>query len=163
MTTDTTILDMDALLDETLDTVADVPDYVTPPEGVYTLKVSNCELSSREDKTTKAKTSLIAITYEVVTTHEVKDNKEPPVANGSLFSERFQVTEEGKAYFKRAAKNILQVSSLDGVSLRDIFATLKDSQAVRAVINHSESASADRATKYTNLRIRIVGLESAQV
>lgn len=149
-----TILDMDAMLDGTLDEVADVPDYVTPPAGTYVLAVEDVAIDKRKDKAGVEK-PIINVTFKVVATIETK---EPPVSDGSLFSERFQYTEDGLAYFKRAAKSILNVADVSGASLRDIFATLKDVQQVNAVISHTESTVGvgAEAKNYTNLRIRYV-------
>lgn len=149
-----TILDLDALLDGNLNDVKDVPDFVTPPEGAYMLAINDVALDKREDKD-KVEKVVIVITYSVAGTLEVKDM---PVADGSLFTERFQYTEDGKAYFKRAAKNILNVDSVDGASLRDIFAALKDSAPFKAAITHSTSTVGEgaNAKNYTNLRIRPV-------
>lgn len=150
----TTILDLDALLDGTLDDVKNVPDYVTPPAGTYMLSISDVELDKRKNKDDDDVVT-INITYVVAATIETK---EAPVADGSMFSERFQYSEDGLAYFKRAAKNILNVADLDKVSLRDIFATLKTNAPFQAIISHTESVvgTGETAKKYTNLRLRPV-------
>lgn len=147
-----TILDLDAMLDGNLNDVADVPDYVTPPEGNYTLGISDVALDKRKNKD-GTETPQIVLTYVV---SETKETKGMPVADGSLFSERFTYNEDGLKYFKRAAKNILNVSDLNGVTVRDIFATLKDSAPFTAVISHSQSKSEDGNTTYTNVRVRPV-------
>lgn len=149
-----TILDLDAILDGNLDAVADVPDFVDPPDGVYMIKVHEAEvLAARSSKEAvdKPRANQIVLTYTVISTVETKNI---PVADGSLFSERFQGTEEGLAYFKRQAKNLLQVENVDGAPVRDILSTLKESPAVQVVITHSTSKGAD-GKDYTNLRMRV--------
>lgn len=144
------ILDLDALLDQNLDAVPDIPDYVTPPAGNYMLRIHDAALdNSAKDKEGNAVVRIL-VTLAVVSTLETE---EMPVADGSLFSERFQFTEDGQAYFKRLAKNVLNVSDLEGVSLRDIFATLKATDPFKAVITHTTSKGKD-GKDYTNLRMR---------
>lgn len=152
---DTTLLDLDALLDGNLEAVPDVPDYVTPPEGTYQLSVADIALdNSRKDKTGKP-VIVIITTLKVEATLETKSM---PVADGSMFTERFTHSEEGLKYFKRFAKNILNVSDLGDASLRDIFATLKDSGVFKAVLTHSTSTvgEGDNKKEYVNTRMRPV-------
>jgi hypothetical protein len=146
-----TILDLDALMDANLDEVVNVPDYVIPPDGVYTLAISDATLDKVKNKEGK-ESPVFIITYRVEAT---KETKGMPVADGSLFSERFQYTEEGLKYFKRAAKNILNTATVDGVSIRDILATLKDNPPFTAVITVAETTSPE-GKKYENVRVRPV-------
>lgn len=147
MAQDTTLLDLDSLLDGSLDAVADVPDYVTPPAGVYLLSIASAELVQDKDKEGKARNRLV-IAYKVDATVEV-EGTDLPVADGSLFSERFTYSEEGLGYFKRMAKNWLN-ADVTGVSLRDILSTLADSPSTKAVITLAKSG------EYTNVRVRPV-------
>lgn len=118
-----TILDLDSILDSTLDTVPDVPDYVLPPEGAYRLGITDAKLDKY--KTKEGSQGLrIKITHTVVATVKLSNEKDIPVADGSLFTETFQADEQGLGYFKKAAKKYLKVESLDGVSIRDIMAEL---------------------------------------
>lgn len=149
-----TILDLDALLDGNLDEVKDIPDFVTPPEGSYMLKISGVELDRGKAKDGTERVTIV-VTRSVAATLETK---ELPVADGSLFSERFQYNEDGLAYFKRMAKSTLNVEDLSGASMRDIFATLVDAAPYKAAITHTESTVGEgaEAKKYVNLRIRPV-------
>lgn len=120
---ETTLLDLNAMIEQTLDNIPDVPEYVTPPAGDYTVGVKDCKI---ETYTTKLGTDAqrIRITYYVVTTHEVAGN-EPPVPDGSMFSETFQASQQGLSYFKNRVKAIMNVSDLNGVSLRDVMDSIK--------------------------------------
>lgn len=124
--TDTTILDLDALLDATLDTVEDLADYINPPTGNYNLSIMEAEIKPGKKASKpgeKAKASRIVITYRVNAT---KETEGIPVPDGSLFTEGMQGTEDGLKFFKKQARKLLNVDSLDGVTIRDILMSLKE-------------------------------------
>ena len=154
--TQATILDLDALLDSTLDNVADMPDYQNPPAGLYKLAVAKVEIdeySKKAEPTVKLKR--IKMEYKVAATVQLADAKDLPVADGTIFSENFSANEDGLAFFKKAAKKILNVADLDGVSLRDVFASLVGAE-FDAKITIKETKSADGSATYENVRINVV-------
>jgi hypothetical protein len=144
------ILDLDSMLDATLDAVPDAPDYQNPPDGLYQLKVEKAEVDKYKDKEGVEK-SRLRITYSVAQTIQTNDL---PVANGTLFTETFTATEQGLSFFKRAAKNILGVADLDGVALRDVLNELTGKEFQARIT--SSTSKGTNGTEYTNLRIRVV-------
>lgn len=152
-----TILDLDALMDANLDAVADIPDYVTPPPGTYMVKCNEVELQAYKTKEQKD-AHRIACTYEIVSTEELAEGSQP-IADKSLFTERFNYDETGLGYFKRAAKAFLNVEDLSGASLRDIFASMKEEAPRKVAITNTSSvvdkADGTKAT-YTNMRMRVL-------
>lgn len=153
-----TILDLDNLLDTEMDKVETLPDFVTPAPGRYKLAIKEAGIKKRKDKEGKESQNL-TITLEILETVEVEGN-EPPFPNGSLFSERFQATEEGLQYFKRQAMKYLNVSDMTGAKLRDIFEGLADVKMVDAVITHRKSKG-DDGKEYTNINVRPVHADPA--
>lgn len=151
-----TILDMDSILDQTLDTVPDIPDYVTPPTGLYMLSIEEAKLEKYNTKDKKAGLRL-KVVHKI---EETVETEEMPVADGSLFSETFQATEEGLGYFKRAAKKYLGVESLDGVSIRDIIAELTQAAPFKARITIRKTPN-PAGGMYENVQIRPVLEEGA--
>jgi hypothetical protein len=114
MNTETnTILDLETLADDVLDNIAEAADYVTPPAGEYTLSVNDAIIDKYKDKEGNAK-QRIKITYAVDDTLSLAD-KEPPVPNGSLFTETFTATEQGVSFFKKRVKDITGADDLTGV------------------------------------------------
>ena len=117
-----TILDLDALLDTKMNEVQDVPDYVTPPTGIYMLSVTKSEVEKFDYPATKDKAAKkgtkIRIGYKVEQVVECEDSLPPAV--GSLFSDNFQGTTEGLEYFKKQARLILNVKDLGDASLKDV-------------------------------------------
>ena len=126
-TNTSTILDLDQLLDATLDTVEDIADYLNPPSGNYRLAITEAEIKAGKPAGKageKAKAARIVITYKVVATTETEGI---PVPDGTLFTEGMQGTEDGLKFFKKQARKLLNVDNLDGVSIRDILSSLKES------------------------------------
>lgn len=113
-----TLLDMDAMLGETMDAVDDVAEFANPPAGEYRLKV----ISAKPGKQSKSGNATMQITYAVVETKSTASG-EQPVPDGTMFSERFQWTEQGKPFFKARIKSIMGVDDVSGVTLGDMLAS----------------------------------------
>ena len=150
-----TILDIDALLDSTLDSVPDMPDYLNPPTGNYTLSVIEAEIKAGKPadpaKKQAAKAARLVITYKVDSTIETDGI---PVPDGTLFTEGFQGTEDGIAFFKKQAKKLLNVEDLSGVTIRDILEALKGVQNLSAMLKNTTTQSEDGKREYENVNVR---------
>lgn len=147
---DNTILDLEAMLDVSMGSVETLPDYQNPPAGNYVLTVSDAAVDKKKNKEGKENV-LIVVTYKVDKTIEVSDTSEPPVSDGTLFTERFQVSEDGLKYFKAQAMRILNVKDVGDASLRDVIDSLKNEQ-FKARIAYRKSES--NGKEYTNINIR---------
>lgn len=149
------ILDIDSLLDMDMGGVETLPDYVTPGNGLYRLKITEAGIKSRKGKDGKDQNNL-TIVYSILETTENESN-EPPFPDGSLFQDRFQATEEGLQYFKKQAMKILNVTDMAGVALRDIFEGLQGTEFDARVTQRKSSVVKDGvATEYTNINVRPV-------
>lgn len=159
MNTSATILDIDSILDSTLDAVADVPDYLNPPTGNYILSVTEAEIKPGKPKTAKeeAKPARLVITYRV---EETLETEGIPVPNQTLFTEGFQGTEEGLGYFKKQAKKLLNTDNLDGVSIRDINASLKEVQNFKARLTNKTTKDDKTGREYENVNVRPIWEEA---
>lgn len=133
-----TLLDLDSLLDDTLDNVEDLPDYITPPTGLYALSIADCKLETftkrgKDGAKDEPNQVRIRLTYKVDGVEEVEAGQYPP-ADGSLFSDTFMFNDMGKAIFKKTAKAILNVDTVDGSPFREIFDALKSTETFEASI-----------------------------
>lgn len=122
----TTILDIDDVLDMDMDGVADLPDYVTPPAGLYGLSITEVKGEKYESKE-KKQGLRIRVTHKIEEVVEVDEDSVPP-AIGSLFSLTYQANEDGVAYLKQYAKKVLKVESFEGSKLRDVMEALDGAQ-----------------------------------
>jgi hypothetical protein len=156
--TQTTLLDLDALMDQNMDAVETLPDYVTPPAGNYQLVVKEAkteQYSSKSEPTIKA--NRIRVIYAVEETLEV-ENGNLPVADGSLFSETYMATEEGLKYFKKTAMGILGVKDFEGASLRDVIQGIKDA-SFKARINIRTTKDPVSGQVFENIQLRPIASE----
>ena len=144
------ILDLDSVLDQDMGGVADVPDFVEPPAGLYDLGITKAAAEEYKNKEGE-KGARIRITYKVNATKEV-EGEELPVPDGSLFSETFQLNEQGLEFFKRTAKNILQVEDMTGVSVRELLTELAGIESFEAKLTVRMSESNGKTYRNTNVR-----------
>ena len=145
-----TILDLDAMMDIEMDKVETLPDYVTPPAGIYILKVEEAKVEKYKDKEKKER-SRIKLIYSVQKTQEIGEN-DLPVKDGSLFSEQFTGTEDGIKFFKRQAMNIMNVADLSGARMKDVMDGLKDME-FKAKITIRKTKN-DQGGEYENVNVR---------
>lgn len=144
-----TLLDMDSILDQTMDAVKDVPDYVTPTNGNYVLSVASSELKpGLPAKAGKEATApRLVITYRI---EEVLEAEGLPPATGSLFSEGFTGTAQGLEYFKKQVRKILNTDDLGSASVRDLLTGLPEVGAFNATVKVTKKGD------YENVSIRPV-------
>jgi len=147
-------LDLGAMMEETLDNIPEAADFQNPPAGLYLLSVKDAKV---DKYTTKAdpdtEKQRMKILYSIISTESVAVN-EPPVPDGSMFSETFQATQDGLSYFKKRIKEIMNVSDMAGVTLAQMMDSVKGME-VRARITIRKSKG-DNGQEYENLNIRVV-------
>lgn len=130
-----TLLDLDALLDQSLEAVEAAPEYVTPDTGNYRLQLKNITSATREAKDKAAAIAegkapvwgQINFDYVILDVHSLAEGG-LPVANGSLFRENFNLTEQGMPYLKARIIDLILAQGgakedADSIPLRDIIAS----------------------------------------
>lgn len=155
-----TILDLDALLDSTLDSVEDIADYINPPTGNYKLSITEAEIKPGKKASKpgeKAKAARIVITYRVDATVETEGM---PVPDNTLFTEGMQGTEDGLKFFKKQARKLLNVENLDGVSIRDILSSLKEVAMFDARVV-TRTTKNDQGQEFENVNVTPIWPEAA--
>ena len=154
--TDDTLLDLNAMMGESLDTIPDAPDYTNPPAGEYKLTVTDAKVDVYKPKA-GGTAQRLKITYAIAATLSTAAN-ELPVPDGSLFTETFQATEQGLGYFKARIKAVMGVSDLNGVSLGDMMNSVKGVLFdARITIKKSPKDPANPAAgEYENVQIKVI-------
>jgi hypothetical protein len=151
---DQTLLDLDAMLDNTLDNIEDAPDFLTPPAGEYVLQCIDANIDKYETKREPGiEKQRMKLTYSIVETISVAGN-EPPAPDNSRFTETFMATEQGLGYFKKRIKEIMGASDVTGVTLKDMMNSVKGS-TFKARLSIRKTTGKD-GTEYENLQIRVV-------
>ena len=109
-------MNLDALLDTPLADVADLPEYVTPPNGSY---LATIEEITVEPKTIKDQPALEAkVKWKLDATLELADPNSVPVKDGSVATENFLISnaEYGMPGFKRSLFGVAQaVANANGI------------------------------------------------
>jgi len=102
--TDDTPVDMDALLNESLDNIPDIADYVTPKEGMYQVKVLEVNKNHEVGDAT-----CIQITYEIVELLQAKGSESgDDTKPGDKFSQLyFMSTFKGAKFNQGLLKKLL--------------------------------------------------------
>lgn len=148
-----TILDLDSMLDDNLDSVPDAPEFMNPPAGEYLLSVKDCAVDKYEtQKEPGVQKQRLKFTYTIVETISVA-GKEPPVPDGTLFIETFMATEQGLSYFKKRIKEIMKASDVAGVTLGDMMNSVKGQEFACRL---SVKKTIVKGTEYENIQIRVV-------
>ena len=160
---DDTLLDLDSLMEGTLDETEAAPDFVDPPSGKYRLRVKShkAKATEKKDEETGAdvtKNSLNLI-VSVVETVEIADG-EMPVENGSMFSMRYNMTREGLGYFKAFAQKVLGAEAIKGVSIRAIADELCNEEHVFFAAVR-QTTSKYKGKDYTNINVNVLAQEVA--
>lgn len=132
------LLDLDALLGQSLSTTEAAPDFVTPENGVYIQTVVEAKAAKKDvkDKAAAVKegkpTEYISLefTYQI---NEIVEQEGQPIKPGSLYSERFMLTEQGLPYFKARVRDIAIASGgaaedVDGLSIGEALEAVKNIQ-----------------------------------
>jgi len=149
-----TLLDLENMLEETLDAVPDMPDYVTPPAGEYILEVKDSVIDKYSTKKEPdVEKQRLKNTYAILETISTA-TKEEPVPDGSLFTETFMATQDGLGYFKKRITGIMNVSDVVGTSLAQMMDSVKG-VTFKARLSIKKSKGAD-GTEYENVQIRVV-------
>lgn len=132
------LLDLDAMLGQSLSTTKAAPDFVTPENGVYVQTVTEAKAVKKEvkDKAAAIKegkpTEYISLefTYKI---DEIVEQEGQPIKPGSLYFERFMLTEQGLPYFKARVRDIAIASGgaaedVDGLSISEALEAVKSVQ-----------------------------------
>lgn len=155
------ILDIDALMDMEMDKIETLPDFINPPAGLYQLMCKEAKFEKfTSEKLPGVEQTRIRVTTAVETTYEV-ENGNSPVADGSLFSESFQGTEEGVKFFKKAAMGILGVSDFEGAKLRDVMEAVAGVSYKARITVRTTKATDGSGKTYENLNIRAVPADAS--
>lgn len=150
-----TILDLDAMMDRKMNDVETIPDFINPPAGLYMLGVDKCAVEKYDAKDESGnrtiKAQRIRVTYKVVQTID-HDQNEQPVADGTLFSQTFNATEQGLEYFKKAASVILDVEDFEEASIGDVIQGVTEAEPFCAKIT-IQTSKGEGNRVYENLRV----------
>lgn len=165
MTTQTTLLDLDSLLDQNLAAVEAAPEYVTPDTGNYRLKLAKITVVQREAKDKDkalaegkpAAWGQMNFDYTIEAIHSVAEGG-LPVAAGSLFRESFNITEQGLPYLKGRIVDLVvaqggAAEDADSLGLRDVMNSFPDLGIEFDCHIKTETKKLDNGNDWTSSRL----------
>jgi hypothetical protein len=142
-------------LDESVDSTVSAPDFVTPPSGKYILAVSGIKTGNRDVKNEETgegeKQGFLRATLKVVSTAEVAEGQ-IPVADGSLFSQQWNWSEQGKGFFKKFAEDVLGVEACKGASWKQLIDELPQNHQFNARLTVKVTKGKE-GKEYTNINL----------
>lgn len=150
-----TLLNLDDMLGQSLETVQAAPDFVQLENGVYVLTVKETKAEKKASKD-KAKGDYILLTlqYEVA---EVIEQEGTPIKVGSLTSESFMFTEQGLPYFKG---RVAQIAVANNGSEEDVNG-LSVKEALDAVKGMAFKVNAKQSKNGERVNIRLQNIRAA--
>lgn len=154
MAKQTTLLDLESMADDVLDDYTEAPDFINPPAGDYRLKTIGGKITKFEADDGE-ETQSIQVTLATVETLELVSSDEPPVPDGSLFTIRFQGTEDGVKVFKREMRKIAGLSDSKGMSINSAFEMLSDEVGFLGRISYRSYKGRDGERRQT-LALRVI-------
>lgn len=139
------LLDLDAMLTQNMESVEAAPEFVRLENGVYDFDVVKVEAKKREAKD-KAKATAegkatewydLVLTYAVTNTVTLENTNLLPPKPGSLIQENFQFTDKGLPYFKsRVAAIVVAMggseADANAMSPKDVIDTFPGAAKFRA-------------------------------
>ena len=151
-----TILDLDNMMNESLDAIPDAPDFNNPPAGEYRIQVKDAMIDKYETKKEPGvPKQRLKMLYTVLETISLATN-EQPVPDGSMFSETFMATEQGLSYFKKRIKEVMNASDVTGVTLGDMMNSVKGSEFQCRISIKKTANPNDKDNPYENIQIRVI-------
>lgn len=143
-----TLLDLEALADESIDDIQEAPEYINPPAGDYEVITKSGTIKSFTNEKDEVSQS-IQVTLAVAKTLELVSDAEPPVPEESLFTLRFQGTTEGLGMFKRELRKMSGLEKLPAMTLNECFEMLETEMQFNARISYRKF----KDKEYLQLRI----------
>lgn len=166
------ILNLDELLGQALDTVEAAPDFCDPDTGEYAMTLLHLKTVERKAKD-QAKAQAegkptewfgLRLTYTIDDTISIENGKQP-VKPGSLYSEEFRYTAEQLPYFKSRIAELVLASGgttedADALTIGDCVAGMANIPFHVSVKTTHEKAMDGSGREYA--RVRFSNLRAAE-
>lgn len=160
-----TILDLDSILDQSMEEVKEAPNFITPENSVLALAVMKVEIAKKKSKEEAVKEgkpaeyAQISATYGIQKVYE-QEKDTAPMGVGSQFSETWLAEGKGIEFFKTRACDIAEANGVDReefgkLSLRMMIESLNGGEvAFKANIKKiARPAQPGKTEVYYNTRI----------
>lgn len=157
-----TLLDMDSILDQSMDNIEEAAGFITPTEGVYILAVPFCKTEKYKTKEDPTKDKYrIKLGYSVMKQLEKSNSSDSDSPVNGLFTEVFQFNEQGLGFFKAKANDLL--TTTEGLSVRETIKAIDESALViKAKVTIKKTPKKEGAggtgPDYINVQVKLLEL-----
>lgn len=153
------LLGMEDLNSLNFDEIEEAPGFVVPPEGSYRLELNKaCQETYKTKKEPNKQRRRLAHYYKIVKVVSLNDPKEKVPSEGSMFSERWQLTPDGLKYWKSRAKALLGDADTTGMNLGGVLEALNvASPVVDCNIKHKVVKNKEDGKDYVNIQMQVTG------
>lgn len=159
-----TLLDLDAILDKSMDDVEEAAGFITPSDGVYHLAIPFCKTEKYKTKEDPTKDKYrIKLGYSVIKQLEKSNPSDTESPTNGLFTEVFQFNEQGLGFFKAKANDLL--TNTDGLKVRETIKAINEAAlVVKAKVSIKRTPKKEGAggsgPDYINVQVKILELAS---
>lgn len=156
MNDETTLLDLDNIEDVAMGNIEDLPEFVTPPDGVYVFATNTAKSSSSKDKETGELRKRINHTYSICKILQVADPNAlvPPL--GSLVGENFTFNDMGLKVWKAKIKGVLGNFFTAEMTIKEALAEINDNQYYFVGKTRVKKSTGKNGQDYENVQIQFV-------
>jgi hypothetical protein len=125
---DETLLDLDSVADMDLGGINDLPEFCTPPDGLYVFCTNSAKITANKNKEGK-EVKKINHTYHICKVIQVVTQDDLVPDLGNLVGENFTMNAQGLSIWKLKAKGILgqEIISTKG-TIGDVLEEMNDSR-----------------------------------
>lgn len=133
----------DSILDATLDDLADLPEFVTPPAGAYNVTIVEGTIKKINEK------PAVEFKLRFDATVELNDSNETPIKDGTECSVAYILDNEfGQGNLKELLKQLSDITG--GGTVREQVAALKGAQVLMITSVRKDKKDADK--KYLQIK-----------
>jgi hypothetical protein len=157
-----TLLDLDAILDQSMDDVEEAVGFITPSEGIYLLAIPFCKIEKYKTKENpNVDKSRIKLGYSVIKQLEKSKSEDPESPPNGLFTEVFQFNSQGLGFFKAKAIDLL--TTTDGLSVREAIKAINESALVVKAkvgikLTPKKEGAGGTGKDYINVQVKVLEL-----
>ena len=152
---DETLLDLDSVADMQLGGIDDLPEFVTPPDGLYVFGTNTAKINTNKNKEGK-ETKKINHTYFICKVVQLQNEDELVPDAGNLVGENFTMNPQGLSIWKLKAKGILGVELISTKgTIGDVLEELNDNPHYFVGKTRIKKSNKD-GTEYENVQVQVV-------
>lgn len=157
-----TLLNIDEILDQSMENIEEAAGFVTPSDGLYVVGLASCKIEKHKTKDDPTKEKhRIKYMYQISECLEKSNSEDDDTPANGLFTEIFQLNEQGLSYFKQKATRILGDTA--GLTLGETIKSLNESEAVLKVSTRLKKTPKEGGGEYINVQVKVLERQDVEL